>query len=163
MSLTTNRIKTTTRTKLIMPGSSAQIGAGAGWTVANDNGLLSMAASQTSGTASIPITGLAVGDTITGVRYRGGKGNTGALTLVVALKSLVSASGAITCANVQTLTGDTTSAAHAVDVDTPLTTALKIADKYSYFILLTGTTAASSTIDITSIEVDVKKTLGQEA
>jgi hypothetical protein len=162
MSLTTSRIKTTARTKIVMPGGSAQIGTTAGWTVANNSGKLAMAASQTSGTATIPIIGLSVGDIIERVRYRGGKGGAGALTLVVALKSLVSISGAITASNVQTLTGDTTAAAHAVDVETYLTTPLKVADKYSYYILFTGTTAASSTIDITSVEVDVRKTFGQE-
>jgi hypothetical protein len=123
-----------------------------------------MAANQTAGTATIPVTGLAVGDTIMRLRLRGGKGGASAVTLAWALKSLISASGAITAANVQTLTGDTTAAAHAINIETYLTTPLKVADKYSYFVLLTGTTnVTGSTVDITSIEVDVKKTYGQES
>jgi len=162
MALTTNRIKTTTQSKLVLPASTAQIGATAGWTVANDNGLLSMAASQTGGTASIPLSGLDIGDTIIAMRIRGGTAGAAAKTLAWKLRKLVSASGAITASDVMAGTSDTTATAHAIDIETYLTTPEKVADKYSYFFLVTGTTAAGVTFDITSIEADVKRTFGQE-
>jgi hypothetical protein len=159
----TDNIRTMGITKLIMPASTAQIGAGAGWTVANNNGLLSMAASQTSGTAVIPITGLAVGDTIICLRLRGGEAGTGARTLAWSLYKAISASGAITASQIQALTSDTTTTAHACDIETALTTPYVVTAKENYFVLLTGTTASATTIDITSVEVDVQKTFGQLA
>jgi hypothetical protein len=162
MSLTTNRIRTTRRTKLIMPASTAQIGTTAGWAVANNNGLLSMAASQTAGTAMIPITGLSVGDTIIALRLRGGTATADAKTLAWGLWKAISASGAITATVIQAMTTDATATAHAIDIETYLTTPYRVTAKENYYVLLTGTTAALVTIDITSVEVDVAKTYGQE-
>jgi uncharacterized protein (DUF2236 family) len=122
-----------------------------------------MAASQTAGTAVIPITGLAVGDTIMALRLRGGTATADTKSLAWSLYKAISASGVITATSIQAMTTDATATAHAIDIETYLTTPYKVTVKENYFVLLTGTTAALVTIDITSVEVDVKKTFGQES
>ena len=163
MALTTNRIKTTNRSKMLLNVGTATIGATAGWTTANDNNLLSMAANQTAGTATIPINGVCIGDTITACRLLGGTAGAAAKTLAWGLWKTTKASGAITATLVQAMTSDTTATAHSIDIETYLTTPLKLADDCQYFFLLTGTTATGVTIDIIGIELDIKRTLGQES
>lgn len=161
MALTTNRIRTTTRSKMLMNSREGSVGATAGWTT-TDNGLWQCPASQTSSTLVIPISGVSIGDTITALRLRGGTAGAAAKTIVWALWKNISVSGAITATLVQTLTGDTTGTAHAIDIETYLTIPQKVTIKENYFVLITATTAAGVTIDITGIELDVKRTFGQE-
>jgi len=148
---------------MLLNVGTATIGATAGWTTANDNNLLSMAASQTAGTATIPVNGVNIGDTIIAARLRGGTAGAAAKTLLWSLWKTTSASGAITAVKIQDMTSDTTATAHAIDIETYLTTQYKTATKEQYFFLLTGTTATGVTIDITGIELDIKRTLGQES
>lgn len=163
MALTTNKIKTTNMSKMLLSSGTATIGTTAGWTTANDNNLLSMAASQTAGTATIPVNGIDIGDTIIRCRLRGGTAGAAAKTLLWSLWKTTSASGAITAAKIQDMTSDTTATAHAIDIETYLTTPYKATIKEQYFFLLTGTTAAGVTIDITGIEIDIKRTFGQDS
>jgi len=166
MAFTTSKIKTTQRSKILVPARLAKLGATAGWTAPEtgvDSSVVQCPASQTAATLVLPINGLAVGDTITGLCMKGGTAGAAAKTLAWSLYKVTGASGTITPALIQALTSDATGTAHAVSTETLLTTPYKIATNEQYYVLFTTTTAAGVTFDLTGVEVYVKKTFGQES
>jgi len=164
MALTTNRIRTTIRSKLVVPAALGHVGATAGGGMATNDGTVLFPNACAAATWVIPIAGLNVGDTITCLRLRGATAGATAKTIAWGLWKSVSASGTITATLVQAMTTDTTATAHAIDIETYLTTQEKATVKYQYFVLLTITTdGVAATVDISSVEVDVKKTFGQES
>jgi len=137
----------------------AKLGAGAGWTLgggAVNLGLMAtMAASQTAGTLVVPIPGLKVGDTITGFSVVGQiESAGGAVTLDADLRKLTAAAADVTDGSVGAI------AQIAVTADTAVATAKTglaevVAATETFYVLLTGTTAASTDIALQGITVTV--------
>lgn len=151
-----------TLTTTISITTGAKLGStGAGWTIddATDRGgLAKLAAGSSAETIVVPITGLPVGWTITGYTVRGqieSAGNTA--TLDAALRSLTVAAADLTDAAVTSgaiaqvsVTADTAVAAAVTGLTSVLT-----AGK-SYYLLITGTTAASTDIDLASVDITIQ-------
>jgi len=163
MAQTTSKLKIGNVTKQMYPAASATLSA-TGWSVTNNVGTLTMAASQTAGTATIPLTHLNVGDVITAFRVHGGTtGTTATKTLDAALHKATphATDGSITDTAIQSATQDATQTAHKFTLETTLTTPERVTKEYMYYLLITGTTAAADTYNISSIEVDIRCAWGQ--
>lgn len=141
--------------------SHAKVGGTAGWTVnaANDVGTLAtMAASQTAGTLVVRLDGLKVGDTITAFHLIGqieSAGNTA--TLDADLRSLTAAAADPTDASIATMTQISATADAAITVANSAKTGLStvVAADAVYYMLLTGTTAASTDIQLLGVALTV--------
>ena len=153
---------TVTRTgrQMIVPiCGNAKVGATAGWviTAGTDICHATLPASQTSSTLVVPISGLCVGDTITRVDAVGQVESAGNnVTLVMSVRKLTAGTADNTDAeiatdNVGTLTADTeiSSANLGVVLGTPEV----LAATETCYVLLTGTTAASTDIDLMGLVV----------
>lgn len=145
--------------ELFVPAGDALAGATAGWVVTGaDDGLARLPASQTSSTLVVPLKGLHIGDTITGVRAIGQVESAGAnATLVMSVRKSTAAAADFTdaelgTANVGTLTADTLISDTVLEV-TALTEVL--AETELLYVLLTGTTAAATDIAISGFVVTV--------
>lgn len=150
--------------QIIIPVSgNAKVGATAGWVITGGTniGHATLPASQTNSTLVIPITGLAIGDQVTAVAVVGqveSGGNNVTLTMDVRKLSAAVATdltdASLGTDNVGTLTADTLlTDANGNLKTTGLTETLDATE--SLYVLLTGTTAASTDIDIMSLVVTV--------
>lgn len=148
--------------KLIVPiCGNAKAGATAGWVITGgtDKMHATLPASQTNSTLVVPIDGLYVGDIITEVGVGGQVESAGGnVTLVMSVRKQTNAAAdnadaQIGTDNVGTLTADTkiTPANLGVVLSVPET----IAEDEALYVLLTGTTAGSTDIDITHLVVTV--------
>lgn len=150
----------TAQTRII--NTEAKVGATSGWTLGGgtvDTGLMAtMAASETAGTLVVPIPGLKVGDTITAFHLIGqieSAGNTA--TLDADLRKHTAAAADVADASVGAITQI------SVDEDTAITSANSekaalaevVAANETFYVLLTGTTAASTDIALQGIAVTV--------
>lgn len=143
---------------LIIPALNAKVGATSGWVITAGTNIshATLPASQTSSTLVIPITGLAVGDTLTAVSVHGQAESAGNIaTLSMDVRKTTTAAAAITDASLDTdasgnITADTIISGSNVGV-TGLSEV--IAENEAVYVLLTGTTAASTDLDITHIAV----------
>ena len=160
MALTTSRIKTTARTKMLLNAGEGHVGSVAGFATNLLNGTAT--SSTTTSNFVMPISGCSIGDTIVSARMLGATTVVEAKTLAWTLYKCTKSAATITATSVQAMTSDTTATAHAVDVETILTTPLKIEDDYQYFFVITITTTATASFELTGIELDVKRTFGQE-
>lgn len=141
---------------------NAKVGATAGWVItAGDNiSHATLPASQTNSTLIIPITDLQIGDTITGVSVTGQVTSAGgAVTLPMDVRTQTTASGGNTDAslgtsNVGSLVANTLISSANLKV-TGLTTILT--EGKTVYLLLTGTTAASTSIDITGLVLTITR------
>jgi hypothetical protein len=141
---------------------NAKVGATAGWviTAADDISQATLPASQTSSTLIIPVTGLNIGDTITGVSVSGQVESAGAnVTLVASVRKTVAVAAGNSDAelgtdNVGTLVADTLISSANLSV-TGLTEVL--AEGEAIYVLLTGTTAAVTDIALNSIITTVTR------
>lgn len=142
----------------VQVGTRAKVGGTAGWVVGAATDLpyvATMAASQTAGTLVIPIDGLHIGDTITGFKINAqieSAGNT--VTLDAALRAVTNVAADPTDAAIGSITqvsvtADTASAASKTGL-TEVVTSGK-----SYYLLITGTTAASTDIILQHCEITV--------
>lgn len=144
------------RTTTIPICGNAKVGATAGWVITGGTNIAhaTLPASQTSSTLVIPIPGLDIGDTLTAVAINGQVESAGGnVTLTMDVRKLTTAAADNTDAslstdNVGTLTADTIISASNLGV-TGLTET--IAANESVYVLLVGTTAASTDIDLTSL------------
>lgn len=132
-----------------------KVGATAGWvvTAATDICHATLPAGVTAGTLAIPVSGLPVGSTVIGFEVHGqveSGGNTA--TLDADLRKTTTAAGAITDASVGAIT-QVSETADAVVAATKDGLSETIADAENLYILLTGTTAASTDLDITHVIV----------
>lgn len=149
--------------QIIIPvGGNAKVGATAGWviTAGTDRYHATLPASQTNSTLIIPIPGLEVGDIVTGVSVKGqveSGGNN--VTLAADLrKQTASAAADVTDASLGTAAPAAINADGVVDVELDITpTAEVMAVDEQLYLKITGTTAASTDVDITSIVVTVNK------
>jgi hypothetical protein len=149
---------------MIIPASAGIVGAAAGWTVraGANSALATCAASQTNGTLVVPIYGLKVGQTITGLSLSGqieSAGNTA--TVDAALYTTTAAAGDVATAAV---TGASITQI-SVAADTAVTAANSkkdglatvVTDGVAYFVLLTATTAASTDVVLSAVTVYVNE------
>lgn len=139
---------------------NAKVGATAGWVITAGTNIChaTLPASQTNSTLVVPITGLSIGSTLTAVSAQGQVESAGGnVTLVMSVRKLTNAAADNTDAeigtdNVGTLTADTKITSAELGV-TGLTEVLA-ADE-SLYVLFTGTTAASTDIDLTHLIITV--------
>jgi hypothetical protein len=147
--------------RLIIPVcGNAKVGATAGWVITGgtDKYSATLPASQTDATLVIPISGLKVGDMVTGWGVVGQVESAGNnVTLAGDLRKLTAAAADLTDAsistdNVGTLTADTILS--QANLGATGLTEVMAADE-SLYLLLTGTTAASTDIDVMAVIADV--------
>ncbi len=140
----------------------AKVGATAGWVVgggAVNTGLTATCpASQTGSTLVIPLSGLKIGDTITGVYLTGqieSAGNT--VTLDMDLRKMTAAAADVADASVDTMTQISVTADTAVSSANGGITDLTevVAEGETYYLLLTATTGASTDIALQGAVVEV--------
>jgi hypothetical protein len=139
--------------------TSPKVGTTAGFVVnaANNIYLATVPQSQTASTLVIPIDGLNVGDTITGVKLNGcytSAGNT--VTVDLNLRSQTAASGSVTDASIASatqlsVTANGTLALAKTGISSVVATAK------SYYLLVTVTTGASCTVSVLGASVTVTK------
>jgi hypothetical protein len=155
-STTGNVVRTAQRTQVL---TRAKVGGTAGWVVgaADDLGLMAtLPASQTSSTLVVPITGLKVGDTITSFSLIGqieSGGNTA--TLDANLRKMTSAAADVTDASVDSITQVSVTADAIVSASKTLGTPDVVAENETFYILITGTTAASTDVALQGVSVTV--------
>jgi hypothetical protein len=142
---------------------NAKVGATAGWVVTAGTNMChaTLPASQTGSTLVVPISGVNVRDVVTAVSTGGQVESAGGnVTLVMSVRKLTNAAGdnadaEIGTDNVGTLTADT--ALSAANLGVTLGTAEALAADESLYVLFTGTTAASTDIDLTHLLVTVRR------
>lgn len=150
-----------TRQLVIPICGNAKVGATAGWVITGGTNIAhaTLPASQTSSTLVVPIP-CDIGDKITAVGVTGQVESAGNnVTLVLSVRKLTTAAADNTDAelgtdNVGTLTADTLLSSSNLGV-----TGLSeiVAEGETVYALLTGTTAASTDIDLTSLVVTVTR------
>lgn len=141
---------------------NAKVGATAGWVITGGTNMshATLPASQTSSTLVVPITDLQIGDTVTGVSITGQVESAGGnVTLTMDVRKLTNVAADNTDAslgtgNVGTLVADTVLSSANLKV-TGLTEIM--AEGETLYVLLTGTTAASTDIDVTGMVVTVTR------
>lgn len=149
---------------LVISAANAKAGATAGWVVgAGDNKALStLPAEQTSSTLVVPISGLQVGDIITGF-YGVGQIESagGAASISIDLRVMDAAAADVADASVDAMdaplsvTADTIiSSANAAKTDL---TAKTVAADESYYFLVTATTAASTDIALQALVLNITR------
>lgn len=147
--------------QLLVSALRGKVGATAGWVItgATDKSHATLPASQTGSTLVIPIWGLEVGDTITAFHLVGQiESAGGAVTLDADLRSETVAAADNVDASVGAITQI------AVSADTALSatqgksglSAVVAVDK-TYYLLVTGTTAASTDIDLLGVVLTITK------
>lgn len=140
-----------------MFNNEARVGATAGWVLgAIDTGVMgTVAASQTAGTLVVPISGLRVGDTITGFKIHAqveSAGNT--VTIDGDLRNIDNTAADPVDASVGTITQVSVTADTAVaQSKTGLSHVVLVTD--SYYILITATTGATTDIQLINVTVTV--------
>ncbi len=152
-------VLTRTARELFVPAADGVAGATAGWVVTGaDDGLARLPVSQTSSTLVIPIKGLAVGDTVTGVRVIGQVESAGAnVSLTLSARKSTAAAGDFVDAELGSdttgvLTADTLLSGTALEV-TGLSDV--VTELESFYALLTGTTEALTDIAVSGVVVTV--------
>lgn len=138
--------------ELLVPAADAVAGAASGWLVTGANdGLARLPAAETNSTLVIPVKGLHVGDTVTGMRVIGQVESVGAnATLILSARKSTAAiadfvDAEMGTANIGTVSADTLIEDTVLEV-TGLTEVLD--ELETIYALLTGTTAALTDIAI---------------
>lgn len=146
--------------QLWVPASLGQIGATAGWAVAEDGGLARVPASQTASTFTIPLIGLEIGDIVNSVSVVGqaeSAGNNVSLTISVRKQTLAAADFAdsqIATATTGNLTADTAISPDDTSLTATLGTAETLAIGEHLYALLTATSAASTDLAVAGLIVN---------
>ncbi len=149
---------TRTGSKINQGGARVKIGTAAGWAITglNTGAMATMAASQSAGTISVMLSGFKVGDTITGYDvYSSINSVGGAVTLDAALRTMTIAAGA-TATDAAVASGSIAQVAvSAATASTATVTGLStvVAAGVQYYLLITGTTAAVTTIELDNIDL----------
>lgn len=140
----------------------AKVGATAGWVIAaadNMGKLATLPAAQAASTLVIPITGMKVGDVITGFSVNGSvqaAGNTGTLNadlrmLVANAAGAVDSSLGLIAAPVSVIANAIVSSGNATRAGLTHT----VIEGESYYVLITSTTGAAVTEEVQSISITV--------
>lgn len=139
----------------------AKVGATAGWTVgggAVDAALTAtLPASQTGSTLVVPVTGLKVGDVITGVHAVGQIESAGnGVTLDMDLRKMTAALADVADASVATMTQLSVTAQTIMSsANTSIVANETVGADETFYVLLTGTTGISTDIALQSLVVTV--------
>lgn len=149
----------TAQKRIVKAGAKA--GATAGWVVAaGDNvHLVTLPASQTGSTLVIPITGLKVGDTITAYHLIGqieSAGNTA--TLDADLRKQTADAADVTDASIGAMTQISATADTKIDSansSKTLATPEVVGQDETFYLLITGTTAAATDIALQGVAIEV--------
>jgi hypothetical protein len=148
---------------MCVPALNAKVGATAGWVITAGTNIshATLPASQTSSTLVIPITGLNIGDKLTAVSVNGqieSAGNN--VTLTMDLRKLTNAAADNTDASLGTDNVGTVTSDQIIQSLGLAVTGLNdfVEEGESFYVLLTGTTAASTDIDVTHLCVSVNQT-----
>lgn len=146
--------------KTVIPASLGKIGGTAGWVTraASNIDLATLPASQSASKYVIPVTGLKVGDIITGFSLAGQiESAGGAVTLDAELRKQTAAAADVTDASVGSMTQIAVTADTAITDTNSAKTGLSetVGESESFYILLTGTTAGSTDIGIQSAKITV--------
>ena len=136
-------------------------GTTAGWTPPTglNKALLVCPASQTAATAVIPVSGLQIGDVITAFKITGqveSAGNTA--TLDADLRKLTPAAAGTADASIGAITQISKTADYAVADSKTLAAAETVASGEAFYVLLKATTAASTDIEVSTVEITVTRT-----
>lgn len=148
---------------LQVPMSGAKAGATAGWTVNSgvDTEYANCPASQTAATLIIPLPGLNPGDTITGFRLNGAVISAGgAVTVDAALHKQVPTSGAVptdTSIGAITQVAVTANALLSSANTRKASLSESVADGNTYYLIITVTTAASTSVNLVGATVEYNK------
>jgi hypothetical protein len=153
--------------KMFRPGQKTQVsiaggkvGATAGWTAntALDTALAHLPASQTASTFILPLPPMKPGTVISGFHINGCCTSAGgALTLDASLHKQVPASGAVpTDSSVAAMTQLAVTGSAVIGSSNAEKNSFTetVVDGSSYYLLIKGTTAASTSIDLTSATVE---------
>lgn len=142
-----------------IPTGRAKVGSAAGWVVGGADNLAyvaTMAAAQTAGTLVIPLAGLQIGATITGFKVIAQIESAGNIaTLDAAIRAITNVAAEPTDAAITgTFTQVSVTADTAVSQASGAMTEVVTSGK-SYYMLLTGTTAAATDIILQHCEITV--------
>jgi hypothetical protein len=138
--------------------TGAKVGASSGWAVAAGDDLpylATLAASNTAATLIVPVNGLHLGDTITGFKVVAqieSAGNTA--TLDANLRATTNVAAEPTDASIGSITQVTATADTAVSSEATGLTEVVVSGK-TYYLKLTGTTAASTDVILQACEITV--------
>jgi hypothetical protein len=148
----------------LIPASHGVIGATAGWASPSAHAgftnaaVVGLPASQTASTFVIPLSGLKVGDTIISYTVRGQIESAGNIaTLDADLRKLTIAAANITDASIGGITQISATADAIVSSEKVLATAEVVAADEQYYVLITGTTAAATDIQLAGITIKVQE------
>lgn len=148
----------------LIPAFHGKAGATAGWAAPSahsgftNSGVVGLPASQTASTFVIPLSGLKVGDTITAFSVAAqieSAGNTA--TLDADLRKLTVVADNVTDASIGAITQVSATADTAVSSSKTLATPEVVAADEQFYVLLTGTTAASTDIQLIGITLKVQE------
>lgn len=147
---------TATRTVERQFNSGMRAGAGAGWTTAGNTGAALLPASQSAGTLVVPISTLKVGDTIKALKVVAQiESAGGTVTLDADLRKLTNAAADPVDASIGAITQVSVIADTAVAATKTLTTPEVVAADETYYVLITGTTAGSTDIQLLGVTLTV--------
>lgn len=141
--------------------AGAKVGATAGWVIDaadNKNSLGRCPASQTASTLVVPVTGLKVGDIVTGVHLLGQiESAGGSVTVDMSLRKQTAAAADLTDASVGSMTQLVVTADTIISSANSGITALSdtVGADETFYVLITATTAASTDIDLQGIAITV--------
>ena len=139
-------------------GGGVKVGATAGWNIDSVTGNIGhfvLLQSNTNSTAVVPIFGLEIGETLTGVALQGqAESAGGTVTLTMSVRKLTTAAADVTDTQLGTITLAVTEDTRYSSANMAVTgLAETLAEGETVYVLLTGTTAASTDIDIAGISV----------
>jgi hypothetical protein len=148
--------------KILIQQSPAKVGATAGWVVgaANNQGkLATLPAAQTASTLVIPVTGVRVGDTITGFALEGSLQSVGAAVSITGELRMLTANAAgavdssvgVMAAALSVVANTIVSSLNAAKVGL----AQVVAEGQSFYLLITATTAAVTTAEVQAVQLNV--------
>lgn len=154
-------VRIATRT-LYIAASNGVVGATAGWanpsahTGFTNAAVVGLPASQTASTWVVPVQGLIDGDTIVSYTVRGQIESAGnAATLDVDLRKLTVAAANVTDASIGAITQVSVTADAAVSSSKTLATAEVVAATEQFYFLVTGTTNASTDIQLVGFTISL--------
>lgn len=150
--------------QIIVSAGGGVIGATAGWAIPSAHsgftnaGIAGLPASSTASTLVIPVEGLKVGDIITAFSVVGQiESAGGGVTLDAALRKLTVAAGDTTDASLGAITQVSVTADEAVEDSKTLATPETVAANEQFYVLITGTTAASTDIQLSGVTLTVTR------
>jgi hypothetical protein len=144
--------------KLQLVASTGKVGGTAGFVTraASNIDLVTLPASQSASKFVIPVTGLKVGDVITGFSLAGQiESAGGAVTLDAELRKMTAAAADVADASVGSMTQIAVTADTAITDANSTKTGLSeiVGEDESFYLLITGTTAASTDVCLQSAKI----------